>query len=207
MLTNLNLKVNDIGPVKKANIDIGKINVIGGLNATGKSTVSKLLYCILKGNVANRQEFAYSLIMPSLRSFVRRYRNRIVHEGKVDLSDEQLFYYFDLLRDVSDEELIEIYEKIKDDIVDDHAYSQYSRNDELRFNSTKKIDRQIEVIEKNDNNLYFSILRRILSSEFYSLKFSGLLNLRGVYNNQPFDYHIDLRNNLLRNSSLKEFVQ
>ncbi|MBQ2654619.1 MAG: ATP-binding protein [Methanobrevibacter sp.] len=44
----LNLKVNNVGVINTANININKINVVGGVNSSGKTTVSKLLYCYLK---------------------------------------------------------------------------------------------------------------------------------------------------------------
>lgn len=48
------LKITDLGPISKADIKISKINVIGGVNSSGKSMVSKLLYCHLKSNIKNQ---------------------------------------------------------------------------------------------------------------------------------------------------------
>ena len=45
---SMKLIINDVGPINNANINISKINVIGGVNSSGKSTVSKLLYCYFK---------------------------------------------------------------------------------------------------------------------------------------------------------------
>ena len=44
----MKLEINEMWSINNANIDIGKINIIGGNNSTGKSTTSKLLYCFLK---------------------------------------------------------------------------------------------------------------------------------------------------------------
>lgn len=44
----LNLEIRDIGVINTAKININKINVVGGVNSSGKTTVSKLLYCYLK---------------------------------------------------------------------------------------------------------------------------------------------------------------
>lgn len=45
---NMKIKLNDVGSINNAEIDISKINVVGGVNSSGKSIVSKLLYCYLK---------------------------------------------------------------------------------------------------------------------------------------------------------------
>ena len=40
MAIDLTLEIEDVGPISQAKIDIGKINIIGGKNSTGKSTSS-----------------------------------------------------------------------------------------------------------------------------------------------------------------------
>ena len=47
----MNLKLHDVRSINSADIDISKINVVGGVNSSGKSTVSKLLYCYLKSDI------------------------------------------------------------------------------------------------------------------------------------------------------------
>lgn len=44
----MKIKLNDVGSINNADINISKINVVGGVNSSGKSIVSKLLYCYLK---------------------------------------------------------------------------------------------------------------------------------------------------------------
>lgn len=44
----LTLKINDVGVINEADIEINKINVVGGVNSSGKTTASKILYCYLK---------------------------------------------------------------------------------------------------------------------------------------------------------------
>ena len=50
-MLNLNLKINNARSINKADINISKINVVGGVNSSGKTTVSKLLYCFLKSQI------------------------------------------------------------------------------------------------------------------------------------------------------------
>ena len=44
----MKLKIKDTGVINKAEIEINRINVVGGVNSSGKTTASKLLYCYLK---------------------------------------------------------------------------------------------------------------------------------------------------------------
>ena len=47
-MDNFTLKISDFAKIDYANIDLKKINVVGGVNSSGKTTVAKLLYCYLK---------------------------------------------------------------------------------------------------------------------------------------------------------------
>ena len=47
-MSNFKFKINNVGSINHADMDIGRINVIGGKNCTGKSTTSNLLYCFLR---------------------------------------------------------------------------------------------------------------------------------------------------------------
>ena len=44
----MKITLNDVGIISSAEIEISKINVVGGVNSSGKSIISKLLYCYLK---------------------------------------------------------------------------------------------------------------------------------------------------------------
>lgn len=50
MNDNLMLEIKNFGLINEANIEINKINVVGGINSSGKSTASRLLYGFLKAN-------------------------------------------------------------------------------------------------------------------------------------------------------------
>lgn len=57
-MEKLVMEINDYNSIEKAEIEINKINVIGGVNGSGKSTASKILYSFLKGNSIKRREYA-----------------------------------------------------------------------------------------------------------------------------------------------------
>ena len=39
--------IKNFGPINEANLNINKINIVAGVNASGKSLSSKLLFCFL----------------------------------------------------------------------------------------------------------------------------------------------------------------
>ena len=47
----MNITLDDVGSINSADLDISRINVVGGANSSGKSIVSKLLYCYLKSEM------------------------------------------------------------------------------------------------------------------------------------------------------------
>ena len=63
MEENLTLEIKHFGKINHADIKINRINVIGGVNASGKSTVTRLLYCFLKANVLNDDEYIRKVLI------------------------------------------------------------------------------------------------------------------------------------------------
>ena len=177
MISDLNLKINGIGPINNADINIGKINVIGGLNATGKSTASKLLYCLLKGNILNRQEFAYSLISDLIAQILM----------SANYSPQEIFQF-------SIEELLKDYTDIKNN-------GQINRSHfRIRY-----IDHILEIINENDKNLYVFLINSLLSSEFSSFDSNGHLNISGLYNGNAFNHDIELKDNSIQDITFEGF--
>ena len=84
MSDNFILTVNNFGPIDSAKIDLGKINVVGGKNSTGKSTASKLLYCFLKANASDRQEIAFKSIISDLKGIARDSKRALGSENLPD---------------------------------------------------------------------------------------------------------------------------
>lgn len=71
MLKGLNLDINGFGLINEAHLEIGKINVVGGVNASGKSTASKILYCFLKAMSLNRKDYLLSAILPLINEYIK----------------------------------------------------------------------------------------------------------------------------------------
>lgn len=64
------MEINDYNSIEKAEIEINKINVIGGVNGSGKSTASKILYSFLKGNSIKRREYALQTIVENINKII-----------------------------------------------------------------------------------------------------------------------------------------
>lgn len=62
MLRDFKLKIENFGPINEADLDISKINIIAGKNASGKTTISKLLYCIITTFSGDGEYLAYESI-------------------------------------------------------------------------------------------------------------------------------------------------
>ena len=72
MLNDFKLKIDNFGPINKADIDISKINVIAGMNASGKTTISKLLYCIVTSFSVDGKYLIYESIREQMESIINQ---------------------------------------------------------------------------------------------------------------------------------------
>ena len=62
-MSKLNLEVNGFGSVNEANIDLNKINIVGGVNSSGKSGTVNLLVLMLVFSDYFFQFFIYGLLL------------------------------------------------------------------------------------------------------------------------------------------------
>lgn len=75
MQNKLHLKINSFGPIKESNIEINQINIIGGVNGSGKSFSSRLLFCFLTSLSKQGQIIENNGIFSSYESFINRWIN------------------------------------------------------------------------------------------------------------------------------------
>lgn len=79
-MSDMKLEIKDIGPINEANINLGKLNIIGGQNGSGKSTSSRLLYCFLYAASPKGSEMFDDFIKSKLHMIGRFLSNGIVVE-------------------------------------------------------------------------------------------------------------------------------
>lgn len=166
----INFQIENIGPINKINIDVGKINIIGGHNATGKSTASKLLYCFLKANSNKRQDFAYDALLRSINSILNRLNNDLIYSRKT--------------KDMDILELLDEYEDSKAKYYESHA----EKTNKFIDNDIQYIDDSIRDIQENNNSLYLSILENLLQIELSTKNFNGLISIKDASSSNLFDF-------------------
>ena len=76
MVGEIKLNLSDLGPISNANINMGKITLVGGPNGCGKSTLSKFLYSFLKANSYGSDVIAKKSVINTATDevkFIKRY--------------------------------------------------------------------------------------------------------------------------------------
>ena len=97
----MRIKIANIGMIEKADIILDGLTVITGENNTGKSTIGKLLYSVIK--VINNYRAAFqSYVMDYLRtiiySIITKYNNDLRSDLQIDY-DEVWFTIYDEILD------------------------------------------------------------------------------------------------------------
>ena len=196
----LSFNLRNVGPINKADIKLGKINVIGGWNATGKSTTSKLLYCFLKSTSSKRQELFYESIISEIDMIFTNIRRKTPIRRIPELNDFYMGYSKEY--SLSDDYFfkLEIYDKLKDvvyNIKPNDNYLSKKRLDNL-LDDFDEIDEYIEIVEENSFALYSLILNNLLKSEL-SDNLGGFVQFKGYKDYNYFDFILNFDENKFEN--------
>ena len=203
MNNKLKLEIDGFGVINKAKIDVGKINVVGGVNSSGKSTVSKLLYCYLKAMSLTRKEYALKAILPTINKYIN-YMEQSDPYCKNDLPDR--FTMDDDLNDILSA-YVEANKVFKSLI--DSGFFQIP--EEILYEMDSEIKRYISIILDKNEVAYSSIVKSLFkyeslldfegNSSFYSDSFKSLISY------QPNDSSRDLKSkNISFDDSDENFI-
>lgn len=139
-MVKLVMEINDYNSIENAEIEINKINVVGGVNGSGKSTASKILYSFLKGNSIKRREYA----LQSIAENINRLIDVLDYEGNDYDLPEPL--------NIEDEDVVFI-EKY-------NAMLEISKkHDEIAKTKAKKLNKELtdlinDIVDKLENEGY-----------------------------------------------------
>lgn len=157
----INLTISDFEPINNANIELKKLNVIAGVNGSGKTTSSKLLYCVLT-SLSNEKEYL---------------SNISIHEKFIKVMDD-LLDEFEFEQDL----LIKL-KKILNNFpkLNDASYNDKFENlitslkriiNESKLNNKEKYMEQLTNIEhvleinRSDHRKFYDVSNVLLKSEF-----------------------------------------
>ncbi len=164
----MRLKIKNIGMISDANVSLDGLTIIAGENDTGKSTVGKILFCLIKSVSRYQEDFSESKlhkiedILDSLYFSIRR-NVQITNEEDLD-NLRQVFsldYYFNITDELEENVFIDrLKEYIKKLDIGKESYQLYS----------DLIDRVATILaEPEDKNKYIqSALNKVFRSEFDS---------------------------------------
>ena len=182
MENNLTLEIKYFGRIHYANLKINKLNVIGGVNSSGKSTASKLLYCFLKANSLNRLDYVKQEVIPIMNNIInitinpQPYGNHGLPD-RYSMDDDFLM-------------IVEVYEEAK------KAYKNLRHLFEIDIvfdQMIKHADELIKIILKGIDDYNVDIVKLILDSESLST-FKGISNFYGdsfkcsIINGEDYHY-------------------
>ena len=189
-MSNINLDITDFGPINKANIELKKLNVIAGVNGSGKTTSSKLLYCFLTSNSDEKEYLANMSINRRIKSTINYLLEEFGFGFKnylelSNLNSELLLKSTDDFYNTQFTENINLLKKIVNE-------SQI-KNKEEYIEKINAIEYALE-INSIEHRQFFEVSSSLLNSEFRinDLK-QDKSNVRfyGKQNNQEFSYKLD----------------
>ena len=168
----MELRLKNIGMIKEANVKIDGLTVIAGENDTGKSTIGKVIFCIIKATSRYKEDFNES------KTF------------KIEEKLNRLFFYVRRNINIIDEVPEEYYEKLKNIlsmdyyIENNHNPKEYLESlynhlfplkvviyDDNTVNHTEKILNELEFIintPEDKNKSIENALTKVFRSEFDS---------------------------------------
>ena len=165
MVEEMKLYLKNLGPINSAKISMSKITVVGGPNASGKSSLSKFIYSFLKANSFNRQEIAYDSFLKQARNQASLFFNHLRKNG---IDDKALLSNFSTSkfsrrRYKSVYDLIDIWEEMVDEfrIINEIP-------DEYIDSAIDNITETSMIIRDNSNELYSDLMKNLLNDEFHN---------------------------------------
>ena len=175
MQNRLLLEIENLGPINKADLDIGKINVIVGKNSTGKSASSKFLFCLLTSLSKEGIYLANNDIRNRLHQIL--YLLTFNYYDGESIERKDLNPIEELLNNPPSNELFEeICHKL-------YELSEKINSPSLRDIYLKRLKKVQELIKINADrdSQYVKIFNSLLDSEYaYSLKNDAHVTFKGI---------------------------
>ena len=183
MLRDFKLKIDNFGPINKADLNISKINIIAGKNASGKTTMSKLLYCIITAFSNDGQYLTYESMKDQLNLILNNLQ--ISYPENININNlEEIRFEFDSDKEYKLKTIEESLKKIESLI-----NTSKIENKEMILDIIEKNKKELLRIE--ENGTYWPLLTNLIKNEF-----SGSQQLTNNYENGSVEIYNDSENNM-----------
>ena len=194
------LEIENLGLINKANLDIGKINVIVGKNSTGKSTSSKFLFSLLTAASSEGTQLANMDIHSKLLNFVLYWGTK----GSQEMEDKFKQIRNSLMHHSVSSELFE-------DIYNDIAVilENYDFKDkDLCIDDLNDLFRIIK-LNNDEYYRYITVFNALIESEYGSSlnRFSNAhIKFHGNYNGVEYKQDIKMDVEKRKSNISKDFL-
>lgn len=200
MAAEMLLEIENLGLINKANLDIGKINVIVGKNSTDKSTSSKFLFSLLTAASSEGTQLANMDIHSKLLNFVLYWGTK----GSQEMDDKFKQIRNSLMRhSVSSELFDDIYSNIA------LTLENYDFKDkDLCIDDLNDLFRIIK-LNKDEYSRYITVFNALIESEYGSSlnRFSNAhIKFHGNYNGVEFNQDIKIGVEKRKSNISKDFL-
>ena len=200
MAAEMLLEIENLGLINKANLDIGKINVIVGKNSTGKSTSSKFLFSLLTAASSEGTQLANMDIHSKLLNFVLYWGTK----GSQEMEDKFKQIRNSLMHHSVSSELFE-------DIYNDIAVilENYDFKDkDLCIDDLNDLFRIIK-LNNDEYYRYITVFNALIESEYGSSlnRFSNAhIKFHGNYNGVEYKQDIKMDVEKRKSNISKDFL-
>ena len=200
MVAEMLLEIENLGLINKANLEIGKINVIVGKNSTGKSTSSKFLFSLLTAASSEGIQLANNNIHFRMLNFVEYWK----HKG----SQEMEAKFNQLINSLS---IIPISHELLEDTCSEifRILEKFDFKDkELCINDLDSLSDIIK-LNSDENKRYLTVFNALIESEYGSSlhKFKDAdIKFYGNYDGVEFKQDIKITDDENENKFRKDFL-
>lgn len=199
----MELTINKIGKIKKAEINVNGLTLIAGKNDTGKSTVGKILYASIKAfngyieyyNKKQINKLKQNYLLPLLQGYISRIKDKELVSYIADVIDyiRDDIFYDGKIKKLKEEDIIGLLGKIKkeSDVLPSDLLQYISKieaelrniditSDEKKFLS--KFDNRMKIIFANtiNNSKYKEDGNINISNQNCSILDSAVVNNEAV---------------------------
>ena len=185
MKNKLVLDINDFGPINNAQVELNKINIIAGNNASGKSTSSKLLFCFLTAISKEGIYLANRSIYDNIFNFILEWNVKVNNKfAHINFPKDSLYNKY------LNDSFLELTTNLEKIILNEDFPRKNSCLDNLH-----QINHLIE-LNKNDDERIQRVIKSLLAKEFNSeikkVK-NTMIKFYGNFENCEFSHDINLK--------------